>query len=248
MASLAVYKGPFGPAQAERLLWRAGFGPRGGEEYALAKKGLQRAVDSLVQPHGIDRLVGKPPSVDGHGIAPKDAFGHDHLWWLDRMVRTSQPLVERMTLVWHDWFATSNETVGNQRIMLQQNDLFREIGLGSFEGLAMRVTINPAMLLYLNGLNSVKGAPNENYARELMELFTLGVDNGYIGARRPRAGARADRLDRRLPERLRLDALPLQAREPRRRHEGGLREDRRPQLEGRGQALHRPPEARRPTS
>jgi uncharacterized protein (DUF1800 family) len=176
---LAVYKGPFGPEQAERLLWRAGFGPRGGEDVALAKKGLHGVVDSLVRPHGADRLVGKPPRVDGHGIAPKDAFGHDHLWWLDRMVRTSQPLVERMTLVWHDWFATSNETVGNQRIMLQQNDLFRKIGLGSFEGLAMRVTINPAMLLYLNGLNSLKGAPNENFARELMELFTLGVDNGY---------------------------------------------------------------------
>jgi uncharacterized protein (DUF1800 family) len=179
MAALPVYDGPFGPEQAERLLWRAGFGPRGGEEYVLAKKGLQRAVDSLVHPPKVDRLIGKPPRVDGHGIAPKDAFGHDHLWWLDRMVRTSRPLVERMTLVWHDWFATSNEGVGNQRIMLQQNDLFREIGLGSFKGLAMRVTMNPAMLLYLNGLNSIKGAPNENYARELMELFTLGVDAGY---------------------------------------------------------------------
>src|SRR5581483_5411247 len=174
-----VYKGAFGPEQAERLLWRAGFGPRPGEDEALAKKGLHGAVESLVRPNGPDRLVGKPPAVDGHPIAPKDAFGHDHLWWLDRMVRTSQPLVERMTLVWHDWFATSNETVGSQRIMLQQNELFREIGLGSFEGLAMRVTINPAMLLYLNGLNSIKGAPNENYARELMELFTLGVDAGY---------------------------------------------------------------------
>src|SRR5262245_24299969 len=179
MASVPVYKGTFGPAQAERLLWRAGFGPRGGEESALASKGLNRAVDSLVRPRGPDRLKGKPPSIDGHGIAPKDAFGHDHLWWLDRMVRTSQPLVERMTLVWHDWFATSNEGVGNQRIMLQQNELFREIGLGSFEGLAMRVTINPAMLVYLNGLNSLKGAPNENFARELMELFTLGAGAGY---------------------------------------------------------------------
>jgi uncharacterized protein (DUF1800 family) len=95
------------------------------------------------------------------------------------MVRTSRPLVERMTLVWHDWFATSNETVGSQKLMLQQNELFRQIGLGSFKGLAMRVTINPAMLLYLNGLNSVKGSPNENYAREMMELFTLGAGSGY---------------------------------------------------------------------
>jgi uncharacterized protein (DUF1800 family) len=176
---LPVYTGPFGPEQAERLLWRAGFGPRGGEDRRLAAKGLHAAVESLIHPAAQDRLVGKPPTIDGHALAPKDAYGHDHLWWLDRMVRTSRPLVERMTLVWHDWFATSNETVGNQRLMLQQNELFRQIGLGSFEGLTMRVTINPAMLLYLNGLNSLKGAPNENYAREMMELFTLGAGNGY---------------------------------------------------------------------
>ncbi len=116
------------------------------------------------------------------------------------MVRTSRPLVERMTLIWHDWFATSNATVGSQKLMLQQNELFRQIGLGSFKGLAMRVTINPAMLVYLNGLNSLKGSPNENYARELMELFTLGASNGYT-ERDVREQARAlTRLDGRLPK------------------------------------------------
>ena len=180
MSSLPVYTGPFGPEQAERLLWRAGFGPRSGEAEALARKGLPGAVDSLVHPPRVDQLVGKPPiDNDGAPLSPKSAWGHDHLWWLDKMVRTSRPLVERMTLVWHDWFATSNETVGSQKLMLQQNELFRTIGLGSFAGLAMRVTINPAMLVYLNGLDSVKGAPNENYARELMELFTLGHGSGY---------------------------------------------------------------------
>ncbi len=63
--------------------------------------------------------------------------------------------------------------------MLQQNQLFRTIGLGSFQGLTMRVTVNPAMLIYLNGLNSIKGSPNENYGREMMELFTLGHGSGY---------------------------------------------------------------------
>jgi uncharacterized protein (DUF1800 family) len=176
---LPVYTGTFGPEQAERLLWRAGFGPRSGEAERLAAKGLHGAVDSLVHPPKLDKLVGKPPVVDGAPIAPKDAFGHDHLWWLDKMVRTSRPLVEKMTLIWHDWFATSNVTVGSQKLMLQQNELFRRIGLGSFQGLAMRVTINPAMLLYLNGLNSIKGSPNENYGREMMELFTLGHGSGY---------------------------------------------------------------------
>src|SRR5581483_8812020 len=173
MSSIPVYTGPFSPAQAERLLWRAGFGPRSGEAEALAEHGLQGAVDSLIHPPAVDRLIGKPPVVEGGApLAPRSAWGHDHLWWLDKMVRTSRPLVERMTLVWHDWFATSNETVGSQGLMLQQNELFRTIGLGSFAGLAMRVTINPAMLLYLNGLNSVKGAPNENYVREQARALT----------------------------------------------------------------------------
>src|SRR6478609_1525798 len=68
--------------------------------------GLQGAVRSLTRPAST-RLVGPAPH-DGSGpLAPRDAWGHDHLWWLDRMVRTQAPLVERMTLVWHDWFATS---------------------------------------------------------------------------------------------------------------------------------------------
>src|SRR5205814_3627450 len=154
--AVPVYRGRFGKPQAERLLWRAGFGPRKGEAEALAKLGLDGAVHALTNP-GQEKLVGPAPTDDkGRPLAPFDAWGHDHLWWLDRMVRTSRPLVERMALVWHDWFATSNETVGSQKLMLQQNELFRSIGLGSFAGLAMRVTINPAMLLYLNGLNSVK--------------------------------------------------------------------------------------------
>ena len=124
---LPVYSGPFGPRQAERLLWRAGFGPRKGEETALARRGLDGAVAALTN-RGAENLVGRPPKVNGHKLFPTDKFGHDHLWWLDRMVRTSRPLAERMTLVWHDWFATSNETVGSQRLMIRQNYLFRRFG------------------------------------------------------------------------------------------------------------------------
>src|SRR5687767_332601 len=97
---IAVYKGPFGREQAERLLWRAGFGPRPGEADALAKLGLEAAVHSLTRPAG-EKLVGPEPRDDkGRALAPGDAWGHDQLWWLDRMVRSSRPLVERMTLVW----------------------------------------------------------------------------------------------------------------------------------------------------
>jgi len=176
---LPVYRGRFGPREAERLLWRAGFGPRPGEAKRVARKGLDRAVRDLVHPPHA-RLVGaKPTDDDGAPIAPYDAWGHDHLWWLDRMVRSNQPLVERMTLIWHDWFATSNAGVNSQKWMLQQNGLLRRYGLGKFDSLLVNVTKDPAMLLWLNGNENSKRHPNENYGREMMELFTLGAGHGY---------------------------------------------------------------------
>jgi uncharacterized protein (DUF1800 family) len=176
---IAAFEGRFGAAEAERLLWRAGFGPRRGEAAALAKLGLKGAVHALTYP-GNEHFVGPAPRDEkGNPLAPYDAWGHDHVWWLDRMVRTSRPLVERMALVWHDWFATSNTGVGSQRLMLQQNQLFRSHGLGSFEELLLNVTRDPAMLLWLNGNANSKTSPNENYAREMMELFTLGAGRGY---------------------------------------------------------------------
>jgi uncharacterized protein (DUF1800 family) len=177
--SLPVYRGRFRAAQAERLLWRAGFGPRPGEAARLARKGLDGAVYSLTRP-GPERLRGPDPiDQEGRPLAPTDAYGHDQLWWLDKMVRTSRPLVERMTLVWHDWFATSNDEVGSARLMIGQNNLFRRRALGSFAKLLMDVTRDPAMLIWLSGSGSTKDAPNENYSRELMELFTLGLNHGY---------------------------------------------------------------------
>ena len=159
--------------------WRAGFGPRRGEAQALAAKGLDGAVHSLTHPPA-ERWVGpRPHDEKGRPLAPADAWGHDHLWWLDRMVRTSRPLVERMTLVWHDWFATSDAGVGSQKLMLAQNRLLRRSALGRFDHLLVAITANPAMLLWLSGTDNRKGAPNENYGRELMELFTLGEGNGY---------------------------------------------------------------------
>ena len=178
-AKIPVYRGEFGPQQAERLLWRAGFGPRRGQARKVAKKGLNEAVHSLTAP-GRQRFVGpRPKDEKGRPLAPRDAWGHDHLWWLDRMVRGNRPLMERMTLVWHDWFATSNEGVGSQNLMIRQNALFRRYWLGDFHKLTTAVTRDPAMLLWLSGTDNTKWSPNENYARELMELFTLGAGRGY---------------------------------------------------------------------
>jgi uncharacterized protein (DUF1800 family) len=177
--AVPVYRARFGTRQAERLLWRAGFGPSPGEARKLARGGLKRAVYSLTRvKRKKARLRGpKPRTDDGLPLAPTDAWGHDHLWWLDRMVRSNQPLVERMALVWHDWFATGD--VGQGALNLDQNRLFRRRGLGSFEKLLLEVTKDPAMLVWLSGNENTKWSPNENYARELMELFTLGAGADY---------------------------------------------------------------------
>jgi uncharacterized protein (DUF1800 family) len=189
--AVPVYRGHFGKPQAERLLWRAGYGPRKGEAERLAKLGLEGAVHKLTNP-GREHLRGPRPHDDnGRPLAPNDAWGHDQLWWLDRMVRTSRPLVERMTLVWHDWFATSRDGVGPARLMLRQNNLFRTHALGSFHTLLEEVTKDPAMLLWLSGTDNTKDAPNENYGRELMELFTIGADRGGYTEHDVREQARA---------------------------------------------------------
>jgi uncharacterized protein (DUF1800 family) len=178
-ATLPVYNGRFGVQAAERLLWRAGFGPLPGEARTLAARGLRGAVLSLTRPASLALVGPKPRLETGQPIAPYDAWGNDVLWWLDRMVRSRAPLIERMTLTWHDWFATSNEGVNSQRLMINQNRTQRRLCLGSFPQMLTAITIDPAMLLWLSLSGSTKDAPNENYAREMQELFTLGVGDGY---------------------------------------------------------------------
>ncbi len=94
------------------------------------------------------------------------------------MVRSNHQLTERMTLVWHSWFATSVEQ-SNAQLMIRQNQMMRARALGNFHDLLLEVTRDPAMLLFLSNNENTKWSPNENYAREVMELFTLGADRGY---------------------------------------------------------------------
>lgn len=98
-------------------------------------------------------------------------------WWFRRMLQTKAPLREKMTLFWHDHFATSIQKVREPVMMLNQNELFRSHAFGSFRELARSIVMDPAMMMYLDTQNSRKGKPNENFARELMELFTLGEGN-----------------------------------------------------------------------
>lgn len=98
-------------------------------------------------------------------------------WWADRMVATNRPLEEKMALFWHGHFATGEEKIRDYRKMEQQLALFHQYATGNFGTLLVEVARGPAMLAYLDAAQNVKGAPNENFAREVMELFTMGVGN-----------------------------------------------------------------------
>src|SRR5262245_36651221 len=110
-------------------------------------------------------------------------------WWAERMLTTNRPLEEKMALFWHGHFATSEEKVRDYRKMLRQLELFQKHATGNFRDLLIGVARDPAMLAVLDAGVNVKGAPNENFAREIMELFTMGV--GHYGEPDIREAARA---------------------------------------------------------
>jgi uncharacterized protein (DUF1800 family) len=98
-------------------------------------------------------------------------------WWANRMLQTTHPVEQKMALLWHGHFATHENKVRDYRKMVQQIDLFEKGATGSLRDLTIKVAQNPAMLYFLDAQYNVKGAPNENFAREVMELFTMGVGN-----------------------------------------------------------------------
>ncbi|MBS0190403.1 MAG: DUF1800 domain-containing protein [Phycisphaerales bacterium] len=108
----------------------------------------------------------------------RQQIGEVQRWWLKRMIETPRPLDEKMVLFWHGHFATSYRTIENSYHMFMQNELFRRHALGNFGDLLYGIIRDPAMLKYLNNDTSRKGHANENLAREIMELFSLGI-GGY---------------------------------------------------------------------
>jgi uncharacterized protein (DUF1800 family) len=160
-----------------RALWRAGFGATPHEARKWAHRGRGDTLRWLLSPNGHKAPLSpwpKPMPLD-----PVNEYGHDMLWWMDRMIRTTRPLEEKMVLFWHDHFATRDVETP---MLLRQNALFRRRALGSFPALLGDVMEDPAMGMFLNLIGSYKDEPNENFARELMELFTLGEGNGYTEA------------------------------------------------------------------
>jgi len=161
------------------LIRRAGFGARPDEWAHYQKLGVAATTESLLHPELTpDHLSDVSDALDGDYIDHED-LGSVRKWWVYRMLHTHRPLEEKMTLFWHNHFATANYKVDKPQWMWQQNELFRRNALGNFRTLLRGVSRDPAMLVWLDGEQNKKGKPNENYGRELLELFTMGIGGGY---------------------------------------------------------------------
>ena len=156
------------------LLRRAGFGATPARITELMPLGRSALVDAVLSTTGEPPIV--PPAIladPDQGDYPKwVAFTQ---WWVDRMATSPAPIVEKMTLFWHNHFVSGRGKVESMAAMYQQNALYRSLALGDFADLTQRMAIDPAMLHYLDNRFNRVGAPNQNFARELMELFTIGV-------------------------------------------------------------------------
>jgi uncharacterized protein (DUF1800 family) len=163
------------------LLRRAGFGSTPAELDQYSALGFDATLDQLLHPERIDDSatdqVVPPFALDPTDQSARRQIEQAKLWWFNRLLTTRRPLREKMTLFWHGHFATANSKVNNPPLMLRQMQLFRDTGMGNFEALLQQVTRDPAMLIWLDNRENRKVAPNENYAREVMELFTVGLGN-----------------------------------------------------------------------
>lgn len=189
---------PWNRLRAAHLLNRAGFGGRPEEIDDAVRQGLEHTVQRLLDfpaagepgprpdlPEPMDRaelrLLRNLPEAERQQKrqeilrAHREAIENIRGWWIRRMLTTPRPLQEKLTLFWHGHFATSAHEVKNARHMFQQNELFRRLAAGNLRDLVLGISRDPAMLAYLDNNTSRKEHPNENYARELLELFTMGI-------------------------------------------------------------------------
>lgn len=197
-AGLAPYTGPFGRAEAIHLIRRTMFGVKPSDVTTLLATGSAgAAVDAVLNapayipapplnnynastytdPTGVP--AGQTWVAAAYGDGTVDSKRRQSLksWWMALMVNQPLSIQEKMVFFWHNHFATEMDTSGQARYSYKHNALLRTHALGNFKTLTSEVTRDPAMLRYLNGYLNNKNAPDENYARELQELFTLGKDN-----------------------------------------------------------------------
>ena len=164
-------------ALMSHLMRRTGFGATRGELEQRAAKGYDATVEELLHPElqladDEDFMFRYMPGIEAP-LAPPLAQSQ----WVYRMVNTQRPLQEKMVLFWHHVFATGNSKVDNPPEILEQLALFRRLGMGSFPNLLVELAKNPAMIYWLDNCDNHGAAINENWGRELMELFSLGVGN-----------------------------------------------------------------------
>lgn len=181
---------PWNVERAMHLRRRAGFGPTWEELERDLSEGPETAIRRMLD--GRSRLEGIPDEFERSSeTLAQDANRLERLqaWWLFRMLSGPHPLQERLTLLWHQHFATANRKVDNVELMKEQNEQLRRYGMGPFAELVRSVVKHPAMLIWLDANRNRREHPNENLARELMELFTLGV--GHYSERDVKEVARA---------------------------------------------------------
>ena len=164
-------------AQMGHLMRRAGFGASYEELDTKAADGYEATVEDLLNPERFepidtDLLYRFMPGYEG-ALGPPLNQGE----WVYRMINTRRPLEEKMALFWHQLFATGNSKVDNPPELTQQIEMFRRNGLGSFRELLVELAKNPAMIFWLDNNGNHMGAINENWGRELLELFSMGVGN-----------------------------------------------------------------------
>lgn len=200
-------------AEVAHLARRAGFGLHAEDLDRLAADGYEAAVERVVAGLGASdpaadavptptfdtvRLLALRDDADaGVRKAARDALREEQRllvrWWLERMVVSAEPWHEKLTFLWHDHFATSLTKVRYPELLRRQHDTLHRLGPGHFDELVHAVSRDGAMLLWLDGHDSRVGAPNENYARELLELFTLGhtppAGSAHDGHTAPEDGA-----------------------------------------------------------
>src|SRR5438445_8010478 len=180
---------PWDIRKVGHLARRAGFGATWEELEAGLKAGPEKAIDQLLQGDPGQNSFDLQRDYLAKNAAKYNNDQQLRAWWLYRMLYSPHPLREKLTLFWHNHFATSNAKVQNAGYMLGQYELMRKHALGSFRTLLQEMSKDPAMMVWLDIKDSKKKTPNENYARELMELFSLGI--GHYTEKDIREAARA---------------------------------------------------------
>ncbi|HXH60624.1 MAG TPA: DUF1800 domain-containing protein [Fimbriimonadaceae bacterium] len=170
---------PKDQAKIAHLLRRFGLGASEAEIDFYGKDGIKGAVDRLLDYEDLDEGFDVEPSVFSN---PKNGVVNMRgmqLWWYLRLSATRHPFEQKMTVFWHDHFATSAAKVDVPEAMYNYVETLRQNATGTFGDLLTKISKNQAMLYWLDNNENIKGTANENFAREVMELFTLGVDDGY---------------------------------------------------------------------